>query len=426
MPKIVVHADVGSELARTEWESDTTHSLFSGTSFPGTPSEMDLFYRTDEHIWYIYNGSEWKDLTGAGVSTFVGLSDTPSVYTGVGGYFVRVNSTPDGLEFVQYVDHDSDLSNVSADDHHSEAHVLAISGPHTGTLPLTDLAVGTQGGIIRRGGADWEEYALGTEDYVLKVGATDVVWGQVDWSELANKPSSFTPSVHEMVDSIHTDTGLTIGYVIRASGASAFAWAELQHGDLGGVTSDLHHNEAHVLAVTGPHTGTLPLADLAVGTQGGIVRRGAVDWEEYAIGTENYVLKAGATDVVWGQVAWGEITDKPINPIVRDSQKNQQLTGTGETEICAYTIDATDRIMRVAVFFRVVTATTTVTVKIYYTNAVSQAVTCTLVDAKSLAVSDYTYAPLIFEIDASTEISLRVTAGTANQVYVTGTIEEMV
>ncbi len=30
-------------------------------------------------------------------------------------------------------------------------------------LPLADLAVGTAGSIIRRGAADWEEYAKGTE-----------------------------------------------------------------------------------------------------------------------------------------------------------------------------------------------------------------------------------------------------------------------
>lgn len=112
-------------------------------------------------------------------------------------------------------------------------------------------------------------------------------------------------------------------------------------------------------------------------------------------------------------------------PRIRDTQKNQLLTGTGETEIVAYTVDGTNRIMKVAVFFRVITATTVVTVKIYYTNVASQSITATLVDAKSLGVNDYTYAPMIFEIKASTEISLKITAGTANQVYASGMIEEI-
>ena len=61
----------------------------------------------------------------------------------------------------------------------------------------------------------------------------------------------------------HSGSGLTIGHVVRASGATAFDWAELQHSDLGGVTADLHHAQAHVLATSGPHTGTLPWAELS-------------------------------------------------------------------------------------------------------------------------------------------------------------------
>ena len=148
----------------------------------------------------------------------------------------------------------------------------------------------------------------------------------VDYTTLDNIPSTFAPAAHEMVDSVHTDTGLSVGQVIRASGASAFAWASLLWGDLDFTTSslanlttrahsdlsdaptDAHHNEVHTLATTGPHTDTLPLTDLAVGAQGSIIRRGAADWEEYVLGTEDYVLKATATDVVWGQIDFSELT----------------------------------------------------------------------------------------------------------------------
>ena len=113
-------------------------------------------------------------------------------------------------------------------------------------------------------------------------------------------------------------------------------------------------------------------------------------------------------------------------PRLRDTQKNLELTTTNETEICAYTIDGTDRIMRVATFFRVITGATIVTVTVKYTNILAAGVTCTLVDAKTLAIGDYTYAPLIFEIDASTEITLNITASVANRVFASGTIEELV
>ena len=60
------HIDVGPELTKTEWESEESHELIHGTSFPGTPVERQLFYRGDEHKWYIYNGSEWVSLQGGG------------------------------------------------------------------------------------------------------------------------------------------------------------------------------------------------------------------------------------------------------------------------------------------------------------------------------------------------------------------------
>ena len=47
--------------------------------------------------------------------------------------------------------------------------------------------------------------------------------------------------VHELAGADHTATGLTVGHVIRATGATTFAWAELQHDDLGGVAADQHH-----------------------------------------------------------------------------------------------------------------------------------------------------------------------------------------
>ncbi len=58
------HIDVGSELTRTEWESQETHELIHGNAFPGSPVERQLFYRDDEHRWYIYNGSTWVWLGG--------------------------------------------------------------------------------------------------------------------------------------------------------------------------------------------------------------------------------------------------------------------------------------------------------------------------------------------------------------------------
>jgi hypothetical protein len=60
------HIDVGPELTKTEWESEESHELLHGSSFPGSPVERQLFYRDDEHKWYIYNGTGWVWLGGGG------------------------------------------------------------------------------------------------------------------------------------------------------------------------------------------------------------------------------------------------------------------------------------------------------------------------------------------------------------------------
>jgi hypothetical protein len=67
MPKSgLKHIDVGPELTKTEWESEETHELLHGNSFPGSPVERQLFYRDDEHKWYIYDGTDWVWLGGGG------------------------------------------------------------------------------------------------------------------------------------------------------------------------------------------------------------------------------------------------------------------------------------------------------------------------------------------------------------------------
>ena len=46
----------------------------------------------------------------------------------------------------------------------------------------------------------------------------------------------------------HSLAGGTAGYVLRASGTTTFAWAQLDHSDLAGVDADDHHNQQHTLS----------------------------------------------------------------------------------------------------------------------------------------------------------------------------------
>ena len=56
------HKDVGQEITKNEWLSADLHEVSEGSSFPGSPTEKDLFYRTDLHKIHIYNGTTWVDL----------------------------------------------------------------------------------------------------------------------------------------------------------------------------------------------------------------------------------------------------------------------------------------------------------------------------------------------------------------------------
>ena len=69
------------------------------------------------------------------------------------------------------------VSQVADDvDLHDEAHVLATSGPHTGELPLTDLAAGTAGDVIIRGAADWQVLNKGDDTQVLTLTSGYPAW----------------------------------------------------------------------------------------------------------------------------------------------------------------------------------------------------------------------------------------------------------
>jgi len=55
----LIHVSTGESITEPQYESGTGHDLSNGTSFPVAPSERDLYYRSDLHRCYIYNGSDW-------------------------------------------------------------------------------------------------------------------------------------------------------------------------------------------------------------------------------------------------------------------------------------------------------------------------------------------------------------------------------
>jgi len=84
----IKHIDVGSILARSEWESEETHELIHGNAFPSSPVERQLFYRDDEHKLYQFDGTNWVCPAAGGLSESEAdskISDHAALSTGTHG-----------------------------------------------------------------------------------------------------------------------------------------------------------------------------------------------------------------------------------------------------------------------------------------------------------------------------------------------------
>lgn len=95
----------------------------------------------------------WQDESG-GASVFTDLTDTPANYAGAGGYLVRVNATPDGLEFVDgttlFFDEHSDVdhnqtTNYDANRHFLQSEITTVGAIGAGAWQGTAI-VNTYGG----------------------------------------------------------------------------------------------------------------------------------------------------------------------------------------------------------------------------------------------------------------------------------------
>jgi hypothetical protein len=64
----ISHNDTGASLTRSQYVAGTSHEIASGTSFPTSPNEKELFYRLDLHQLYIYNGTDWDASASTGVT----------------------------------------------------------------------------------------------------------------------------------------------------------------------------------------------------------------------------------------------------------------------------------------------------------------------------------------------------------------------
>jgi hypothetical protein len=104
----------------------------------------------------------------------------------------------------------------------------------------------------------------------------------------------------------------------------------------------------------------------------------------------------------------------------RASASETKITSTSATSLTQYTPAAQGNFL-IMVYYRVITATTNVTIQITYTDA-GGAQTITVLNIQSTAVGSYSTLPVFINAAAGSPITVQITAGTANQVYASTSI----
>jgi len=166
------HIDVGPELTKTEWESEESHELIHGSSFPGSPVERQLFYRDDEHKWYIYDGTGWVWLGGGGG----------------GGMQVHGN---------EY--HDPDFATETALSFHA-----ALTNPHSATPDATPGRL-----ILRDANARAKVAAPSASDDIARKAEVDAK--PSTFLQLTDTPSSYSGQSSKLVMVKTAEDGLEFG-----------------------------------------------------------------------------------------------------------------------------------------------------------------------------------------------------------------------
>jgi len=99
---------LGHSMRNNSYPKDKTSGGYLGrlnygldASKPAVPVVNDMYLATDTtKIYRCFVAGNWVQVyPEGGTTTFTGLTDTPASYTGKAGEILRVNATPDGIEF---------------------------------------------------------------------------------------------------------------------------------------------------------------------------------------------------------------------------------------------------------------------------------------------------------------------------------------
>ena len=160
-----------------------------------------------------------------------------------------------------------------------------------------------------------------------------------------------------------------------------------------------------------------------VGSLVGVYPSGGVLLIYQSTGSSWAPLAPAATAALLGtvQLAANPASGNPLVPSITTSALETALTTTTATTLATYTSSSVGA-YTIHLFWRIITAATTITLTVSYTDAGNTAHTDTLVNAVNQAVGEY-WQDMEIVSAASAAITVSMTARTASQVYASAIVE---
>jgi hypothetical protein len=294
---------------------DFVSSFLDLTDTPGT-------FTADKWLKVNAGGTllEWAD---APIGSFIGLSDTPANYTGHGTKTLRVNSAPDGVEFV-----DSTFLNLTDTPSSYTGDGLIAVNPG-GTALIESMSAAAQGAVVHKGASGWSFLAAGSDGDVLTThgAAADPSWTTITGSGLpaANhgdvtyyNGSNWVALTYGTAGEVLTTQGVGAaptwelglpgspvqGDVLYYSGS---AWARLAPGTNGQFLK----TQGAAANPTWDDVDAFPASP----NQGEIVYYTGSVWANLAVGTDGYKLTTHSTGAnpTWEANTFTGLSDTPAS-----------------------------------------------------------------------------------------------------------------
>jgi hypothetical protein len=120
------------------------------------------------------------------------------------------------------------------------------------------------------------------------------------------------------------------------------------------------------------------------------------------------------------QTTANPLSGNPFVPVRLASANDVQITSTSAQTVVSYTPTSKGNFL-IYVYFRVVNSATNVTIQVTYNDGSGSQIN-TILPTSSQSVNSYSLLPLFINATNGSPINVNVTAGTANQVYVSSVI----